>query len=163
MNDPPAGGAAPSIRLASPEDVPSLGPLWRRLYEDQREQGMIVRVPADGFEEWAATMRPVLGRYGCVVVAESAGGIVGFVAGRIRNLPRHFGGGGAGFISDVWMEPSHRGHGTGAAMVRMAAAWFRAHGTSRVELQVVTGNAAARRLYARLGFVEELVQMVLEQ
>ena len=44
----------------------------------------------------------------------------------------------------------------------VVAAWFHEQGTTRLELQVVTGNVAARTTYTRLGWKEELTQMVLK-
>ena len=152
----------PLVRPGTAADVDAVVPLWRRLYEDQTARGMLVRVPADGAAEWAESMRAIVGRFGCLVVSQTPGGIVGFAAGRLRNLPRHFGGASAGFISDVWVEPSARGHGLAALMIQEAVTWFRTQGVRRVELQVIAGNDTAAALYARLGFVGELTQMVRE-
>lgn len=161
MSAPVPGGA--DVRLATAADLPSLAPLWRRFYEDQRAQGMRAVVPENGFAEWEASIRPVLERFGVVVLGVRDSEPVGFVAGRVRSLPRHLGGVAAGLITEVWVEPVLRGHGLGAAMVEAAMAWFRGQGVRRLELQVVVGNEAARRLYARLGFAEELTQMVREE
>jgi len=156
-------GAGPLVRAGSADDLKALDPLWRRFYEDQREQGMRSVVPNTGFAEWLAAMRPGLGRFAYLVVAEESGRLVGFVAGRVRAMPRHLGGEAAGWITEVWVEPSHRSRGVAAAMVGVSVDWFRGQGIRRIELQIVVGNDAARRLYARLGFAEELVQMVLER
>lgn len=152
--------AGPLVRVGSVSDLEALRPLWRRFYDDQVARGMRMTVPANGFDEWVASLGPMIGRFGCVVLCETSGAVGGFVAGRVRNLPRHFGGGTAGYISEVWVEPHLRGQGVGAAMVEAAIAWFGGQGIRRVELQVVATNASAKRLYERLGFVEDLVQMV---
>ncbi|MFI5214172.1 MAG: GNAT family N-acetyltransferase [Gemmatimonadales bacterium] len=150
------------MRIGSLADLDALAPLWRRFYEDQRAQGMRAQVPNNGFEEWAGSMRAALGRFACLIVAQDGPEIVGFVAGRVRGLPRYLGGASAGWISEVWVEPTHRKLGLAEAMVRSALDWFGGQGMKRIELQLVTGNAAALELYKRLGFAEELVQMVLE-
>lgn len=59
------------------------------------------------------------------------------------------------YVSDIWVDTAARGQGLGRALlvaVRDAAAdrW----GPGYLRLAVYDGNAAARRLYARLGFVE---------
>lgn len=161
-NGVPAG-ARPLVRAGSAGDLETLEPLWRRFYEDQRQQGLRGVVPDVGFAEWLGVMRPALGRFACLAVAEDSGRLVGFVAGRVRAMPKHLGGGAAGWITEVWVEPAHRSRGVAAAMVGVSVDWFRGEGIRRIELQIVVGNDAARRLYARLGFAEELVQMVLER
>jgi RimJ/RimL family protein N-acetyltransferase len=52
----------------------------------------------------------------------------------------------------VYVSPSHRGGGTLAGMIDAAAAWSRECGRSRLELEVITTNARARRAYRKLGF-----------
>lgn len=151
-----------NVRAGSLTDLDALAPLWQRFYEDQRAQGMRARVPKNGFAEWTESLRPALGRFACLVVAQDGAQIAGFVLGRVRGMPRYLGGASAGWISEVWVEPAYRKRGLAEAMVRSAIEWFKGQGIARIELQVVHGNAAAQRLYARLGFEEELVQMVLD-
>jgi GNAT superfamily N-acetyltransferase len=103
---------------------------------------------------------PALGRFSVVALAERDGVAVGFVAGRVRALPVWFGGGAAGFISDVYVSDSERGSGIGRRVLAFALDWFARQGLSRVELQVLAGNQDAVRFYRELGWHEELVQMV---
>lgn len=150
----------PQIRVAGADDVAALASLWRAFYADQRDHGMLVDIPPDGFELWAASLAPALGRFACLVIAEQQGTALGFVAGRIRTAPRHLGGGSAGYISEVFVDPGARKAGLATRMIEEVLAWFAAEGVHRVELDVVAGNAAVRAFYTRLGFVEELTQMV---
>lgn len=53
-------------------------------------------------------------------------------------------------VADGW-----RGRGVGRALMDAAIAWARAAGAHKVELQVWPHNDAARRLYERMGFVQE--------
>ena len=147
-------------RLASIEDVARLEPLWTRLYDLQRAQGMQMALPPDAFAQWAASLKPVLERFAIVILAEASGEPAGFLAARVRRAPPWFGGDAVGFVSEVWVEPAHRGRGVGERLVRAAEEWFRAQGIERAELQVMMDNEAARALYAKLGWRAELVQMV---
>jgi len=149
-------------REGTAEDLTALGELWRTLYQHQRRDGMSVEVPADGFERWAESMAPALGRFTSLHVAVEQGRVIGFVAGRVRTLPPYFGGGLTGFISEVFVSEAYRGQGVASKLVGEAVGWFRDSGIARVELQVIAGNDAARRLYARLGWRDELRQMVWE-
>lgn len=156
--------AAPvSIRAGGPEDLPALRPLWEALYRLQREQGMRLRTPPDGFDRWAASQSAGLGRLSLLLIAEADGRAVGFLAGRVRLIPPWFGGGQAGFVSEVFVDESRRGEGIGTRLLDEAIAWFRQNGIRRVELQVLTQNTGARELYRRLGWTEELVQMVWDE
>jgi ribosomal protein S18 acetylase RimI-like enzyme len=152
-----------TFRLATGDDLERVEPLWRALYEHQKANGMFLEIPADGYQHWAASMKPVLGRFACLLLAEGEAELCGFLAGRIRTLPPYFGGYTVGFISEVYVDGSHRKQGIGAEMVTRAVAWFAENGISRVELQVIMNNEPARRLYRQLGWREELVQMVWQE
>ena len=107
-------------------------------------------------------MVPTLGRFANLFLAESADVLAGFLAARVRRAPAWFGGAPIGFVSEVWVEPHARGAGVGEKLARAAEAWFVASEIKRVELQVMMQNVAARRLYAKLGWVEELAQMTTD-
>jgi len=150
-----------SVRLGTAADLPRVQPLWEALYVDQAQQGMVLAVPPGSFASWRQQLEPVLGRFGCLVVAESAGALRGFVAGRIRPIPPYFGGGTAGFVGEVYTAPEARGRGAARRMLAVAADFFAEGGARRMELQVVPGNEGARAAYRKLGWREELVQMTV--
>ena len=162
-----AGPGRPSgkvtVRLAGSDDLARLERLWLGLYKQQRDSGMRLEVPADGYEKWAGSLKAMLGRFACLFVAERGEDIAGFLAGRVRSLPPYFGGYPVGFISEVFVEESYRGRGIGGELVTRAVSWFKDCGISRIELQVIMKNEAARRLYRRLGWEEELVQMIWQE
>ena len=112
------------IRLGAAEDIARLRPLWEALYVDQQQKGMVLTVPPGAFDAWAAALTPVVNRFGCVALAESSEGLHGFVAGRSRPIPPYFGGGMAGFVSDVFVEVAYRGRGIARGMIDCAAAFF---------------------------------------
>jgi ribosomal protein S18 acetylase RimI-like enzyme len=151
------------IRLAGGDDLPSVEPMWLALYEHQRANGMILELPPNAYGHWAASLRPLLGRFACLFLAESEANAVGFLAGRIRSLPQYFGGYPVGFISDVFVSETHRSLGIGGQMVSRAINWFEQSGIARVELQVITNNEGAQKLYRSMGWRDELVQMVWQK
>jgi GNAT superfamily N-acetyltransferase len=52
----------------------------------------------------------------------------------------------------MWVNPAHRGHGVGDALVTEILRWAAEKGWSQVVLRVAEGNAAARKLFLRHGF-----------
>lgn len=58
-----------------------------------------------------------------------------------------------GYLISMWVAQGARGRGVGAALVREVVAWARERGLRRLVLDVADGNAPARRLYERCGFV----------
>ncbi|HET9977892.1 MAG TPA: GNAT family N-acetyltransferase [Burkholderiaceae bacterium] len=65
---------------------------------------------------------------------------------------KHCGALGMGLLA------SHRGRGLGERLLRACLAKAQAQGLTRIELQVRADNAAAIRLYERVGFTHEAVQ-----
>jgi|SRR5215471_6894262 len=149
----------PIVRLAAAKDLDRLKTLWIALYEHQRAHGMRISLPENAFGAWVTGMRSQLGRFTFVVVAESDATLIGFVAGRVRMLPPHFGLDRVGFIGEVFVSDGKRSHGLGARMLEKAIEWYRENGVDRVELQVVSGNPDALRFYEQLGWQRELTQL----
>jgi GNAT superfamily N-acetyltransferase len=55
-------------------------------------------------------------------------------------------------LFQVWVAPAARGHGVAAALLDAAIGWARSRGARAMQLGIVCGNDAARRLYERAGF-----------
>lgn len=55
-------------------------------------------------------------------------------------------------IHDMAVLPGHRGHGVGRALMQAVEAEALKHGACKVTLEVLSGNAAARHLYADCGY-----------
>jgi GNAT superfamily N-acetyltransferase len=149
-----------SIREAKAGELLRLKPLWEALYDHQQQHGLISCVSPDGFLRWHQALTPVLGRFGCLFLAEREGEPVGFLAGRIRTPTPPFAATPVGFVSEVFVRPEYRAGGTGRELLGQATEWFAKQGITRLELQVLSGNTQARHIYEYLGWREELVQMV---
>jgi len=121
---------------------------------------MVLHVPSDGFEKWVASLLPGLGRFTCLIVAELEGRLAGFIAGRLRPVPPWYGGGTAGWATDMLVNDSLRGRGIGTSLLDAMVVWFRAQGIERVEAQVITGNQSALGQYLKMGWTAETVQIV---
>jgi [ribosomal protein S18]-alanine N-acetyltransferase len=91
------------------------------------------------FNECARSAVPFL-------VAEQRGVVTGYIIAR-RAADE-------GEILNLGVAPAHRRYGIGRALVEQVLALFRHDGVRKVYLEVRESNAAARRLYDRLGFAE---------
>lgn len=58
-------------------------------------------------------------------------------------------------LISMYVAPSARGTGAGAALVQAVLQWARSRGANAVTLGVTSGNERAVALYARCGFVDD--------
>lgn len=141
---PGEGRAEPRIAPARlPEDLPLLRALFRE-YVD----GLGVDL---AFQDVEAEVAGLPGRYappaGALLLArDGAGAALGCVALRPLDLP------GACEMKRLYLRPPARGTGLGRALVLAAIAAARARGYERLLLDTLPSMAAARALYAGLGF-----------
>ncbi|MGC4080924.1 MAG: GNAT family N-acetyltransferase [Vicinamibacterales bacterium] len=64
--------------------------------------------------------------------------------------------GAVGAIGNVYTSPTHRGRGLAAAVTSAVTMELLDAGITTIVLNIVVPNVAARRVYERLGFVEDL-------
>jgi len=85
-----------------------------------------------------------------VWVAVSEGEIIGHVdlRSRVEAAARHR------CLLGMGVHRAVRRSGVGAALVKTAAGWAREQGLEWVDLEVLSGNAPARNLYRKCGFVQ---------
>jgi GNAT superfamily N-acetyltransferase len=133
------------IRAAVPTDIPPLLALIRRYWEFEG---------IGGFE--ALRIEQLLMRLigdctaGAVWVAESQEGLVGYlVAVLVLSLEHR---GWMAEIDEFFVLPGARGGGTGSRLLAAAEAALARRGCVRLQLQLGTGNEAARTFYRRRGY-----------
>lgn len=148
------------IRPIAHADWPRLEYLWVALYEHQKANGMLITLPPNAFWLWVESIRPLVERFSFVLVSEERDDLIGFLAGRIRSLPAHFGGQQIGYISEIFVADTHRGRGIAGELLSAGIHWFQQREIHRVELSVLPKNYEAREFYLHRGWVEDLVQIV---
>jgi ribosomal protein S18 acetylase RimI-like enzyme len=157
--------APPIIRPAVDADLPALGRLGAalmRVHYDFDPQRFLT--PPDQPEAGYAWFLGTQMREpdACVFVAEQNGQVVGYVYAGLEPMSWKELREPAGFIHDVAVAETHRGRGLGEGLVQRASDWLREHGAPRVLLWTAQRNAAAQRLFLRLGFRPTMIEMTRE-
>ena len=134
-----------TVRSATLDDLAVLEELWRAFEAE---------VPPPAHEEVdlateLAEIRAIV-ESGLGWLAERDGAAVGMALARRRG-PR------VGRITDLYVRPAERRSGVAEALTHAVVARFAADGVDTVDLEVMASNTAARAVYARWGFREEVL------
>ena len=149
----PPATAAPGVvvRAAGPQDRAAWQPLWDgylRFYESD--------VPAEVTDlTWSRLLSPTE-PVGALVAVDGDGALLGFahhVLHRSTWSPTTY-----CYLEDLFTAPQARGRGVGTALVTATADAARAAGATRLYWHTQGTNAAARRVYDRLGTLSGFVQ-----
>jgi ribosomal protein S18 acetylase RimI-like enzyme len=155
-----------NIRPAEERDLPSLGRLGAALVRGHhafdRSRFM---APGPSIEEGYAWFlgSQLADPDAVVLVAESAGAVVGYVYAGLEPMSWKELRDAAGFVHDVVVEEPSRGRGIGRQLVERAAGWLEQRGAPRVMLWTAQANTVAQRLFDRLGFRRTMVEMTRER
>jgi GNAT superfamily N-acetyltransferase len=134
------------IRPATPADVPAILSLIRELAEYERLSHACVAT-----EELLT--RHLFGpdRAAEALVAEETGKVVGYAI-VFKTFSTFLGQPGI-FLEDIYVQPAHRRHGIGRALLRHIAELAAQRGYGRVEWSVLNWNAPSIAFYKSLGAV----------
>jgi ribosomal protein S18 acetylase RimI-like enzyme len=134
-----------TVRHATLDDLPALEELWRAFEAE-------VPPPAHEDADLATELAEIraIVESGLGWLAEKDGAAVGMALARRRG-PR------VGRITDLYVRPAARRSGVAEALTRAVAARFVADGVDTIDLEVMASNTAARAVYARWGFRDEVL------
>jgi ribosomal protein S18 acetylase RimI-like enzyme len=153
------------VRPAVEADLPALGRLGAALirihYDFDRLRFLTPPDDAEAGYAWFLGTQ-MKDADACVFVAEQDGEVVGYVYAGLEPMSWRELRDAAGFIHDVVVVDTQRGHGIGEALVQRASDWLREHGAPRVLLCTAQRNTAAQRLFLRLGFRPTMIEMTRE-
>jgi ribosomal protein S18 acetylase RimI-like enzyme len=133
-----------SFRTAIPDDATTVRDLVRKYYEYdgiQFDENDLRTGLADLLDDSS------LGQVWLVLSAKQAIGYVIFTYGFDIEF-----GGRLATITDLYLEPEHRGRGIGFRLLEHVEEFCRSNGLRGLELQVETDNTEARGLYTKFGF-----------
>jgi len=134
-----------TVRSATLDDLATLEELWRAFEAEVPPPAHEEADPATELAEIRAIVESGLGW-----LAEQDGIAVGMALARRRG-PR------VGRITDLYVRPTSRRAGVAEALTHAVVARFAADGVDTVDLEVMASNAAARAVYARWGFRNEVL------
>jgi ribosomal protein S18 acetylase RimI-like enzyme len=137
---------ATAFRAAAPPDVDAIVALARDYYAAER---YAFDEPAARRAIEALAADPALGR---CWVADDDGAVVGYLAVTFGWSLEYQGR--DAFVDELYLAPSHRGHGLGRAAMTLAEEACRAAGVRALHLEVERENTVACELYRRRGFAD---------
>jgi ribosomal protein S18 acetylase RimI-like enzyme len=138
------------IRRATEADLPLLERLWRAFAAEVPEPD---HVDVDDAEELREIAEIVRGEVAVLAEEAEDSEPLGFALARRRSpkLAR---------LTDLYVVPEARRRRVAEALVRQVVDDYRSHGVEFLELEVMADNTAARAVYARWGFRENLLELV---
>jgi len=154
--------AAPAIRPATPADLPAIGGLGAELVRTHNDlDATRFMAPTAGTAEgYASFMGSQLTRNDAIVfVAEQDGDVVGYSYAGIEGRDYMSLRGPAGVVHDLVVASRYRGRGVGRRLLDATLEELAARGAPQVVLHTASLNHAARRLFARAGFRDTMVEM----
>ena len=153
-----------SVRKMTPADLDTVGVLAGRLvrmHHDLDPKRFIhLENPEPGYARWLG--QEMKNDAVVLIVAELDGKVVGYVYAKKENrnyndlLDTH------GKLHDVYVDESARGKGAGEALIRDAFRRLAEKGAPRVVLSTAVKNAAAQRLFEKVGFRTTMLEMTAE-
>ena len=148
------------VRPASPDDCESIKALYRTLFSEMAELSPEYWRAAE--QDEAFIKAQITGSGSEIFVAEDeVGNICAFAAVREEAAPQYpcFVQRRFAFITDLCTAREKRGRGAAKALIAAVKEWAGLRGLEYIELNVLSANHAALRLYAEAGFREESVTM----
>jgi ribosomal protein S18 acetylase RimI-like enzyme len=160
-----SGDAAFIVRRATEADAGDLGRLGglllRAHYAFDSERFIAPGSDPESGYEWF--LRGQLNDGDAVVlVAEQSGAVIGYVFAALEPISWKELRDACGFIHDLVVDEAGRRGGVATALMEAAMQWLRSRGAPRVVLGTAERNAAAQRLFEKLGFRRTMIEMTRE-
>lgn len=145
-----------AIRTASMDDADVVADLWVELARDQRTYGSyLLGQPNRPTIRESIVQRIVADD---LLVAERAGTVVGFVMFTVER-GRYEQDGTTGVIENLYVDPDARREGIGSDLLAAAERRLTDSGATRITLEAMAENDAARTFYAEYGYTPHRVEL----
>ncbi|MCR5873261.1 GNAT family N-acetyltransferase [Phenylobacterium sp. J426] len=155
------------LRPATPADIRELGELGALLVAQHHafDPRRFIAPGPDAARGYGDFLVGELAKPDVVVLtaADAEDRVVGYAYGALEGMDWLALRGPAGVIYDLVVDPAARAHGVGRRLVEGLIARLEALGAPQVVLFSATQNAAAQRLFERVGFRRTMVEMTRER
>jgi ribosomal protein S18 acetylase RimI-like enzyme len=156
------GNPSIAIRTAEPSDLRAIGRLGALLvrthheFDPRRFMAATART-ADGYGSYIGTQldEPNV----VVLVAEHDGAVAGYTYAGVEGVDYMSLRGPAGVLYDIVVDPEHRKHGVGKALLEATIKALEERGAPQIVLSTAEPNESAQRLFARAGFRRTMIEM----
>lgn len=141
------------VRPMEEPDISAVSGMFTALYEYLHELGSLLRLNNDWLSDYLPMMLDT--KLGRIFTLVSNGEVAGFICVSAQKINRKFVTGDAkliGMISELYIDPSHRGKSYARMLLSAAGDYFDSLGIRRVQVEVIPGNRAAASLYESSGF-----------
>ncbi len=155
----------PIVRPARTADVPTLGRLGALLVQEHHnfDERRFLAATKSTPDHYGAFLASQLDDPNVIVlVAESAGRVIGYAFAAIEGYDYLSLRGPAGLLHDLIVDPAHRGRGVGRVLLEATFSYLNGRGVPRVVLSTAQRNESAQRLFERMGFRRTMIEMTRE-
>ena len=152
-----------TIRLARLEDRAEVGRLWLRLLSEHAAFEPRFDVAEDALERWTNDFEHWLrDEQFRIVVAEHAGGVVGFITASLWQPAPIYALVEEVYINELYVLPEARGEGIGRRLVEAIREWAAAYPVCRLRIGVLAANAQGRAFWEHLQARPFLLTLTIE-
>jgi len=144
------------ITRPTTDAVETLVDCWMELAADQRQYGSRLLTEPNRQAVSEAIARHIV--TGGLLVAREAGAIRGFVMFHVED-GRYRQDETTGVVVNLYVQPTYRNGGIGAALLAAAEDALAAEGVDTVTLEVLAANDDARRFYSRQGYRDHRLEL----
>ena len=116
-----------------------------RLHDWGDEAEFLAEIPS-----WLTLDEPMV----CFLAFTDEGEPVGMVDARVRNYAEGAPNLKAGYVEDIWVEPSHRRQGVAGMLLGAVEQWARAQGLDWLGSDTELGNGLSHSWHTAAGFAE---------
>jgi ribosomal protein S18 acetylase RimI-like enzyme len=147
------------IKTAGREDIGGICQVYRALYEAMAD--LQPEYCAPGQPDRDFLLRRMESGDSEIFVAREGQAVIGFALVQRQRVPpldclvKH----DYAYLTDLAVMPKYRSRGAGTLLLDAAEAWARANKLDYLELNVLSNNGGARRLYGRNGYEESSCTM----